>query len=174
MLSQIPRFIVLHTNALFLKALLDARPRFIRFAASILGNEPDAEDAVQDCYIRLWERNGAAGARNPEAYMMQAVRNACLDLLKKKRPEQLDERYWENKVYAPDVWQQIVVKEQSRQLQHLLQLLGEKQRTVFYLRDIEGYELHEIEVLMNISNEAVRAHLSRARKQLRELYNQRS
>lgn len=156
-----------------MKTLLNARPKYIRFAASILGNEQDAEDAVQDCYIRLWERDRKGNIQNPEAYMMQAVRNACLDLLRKNRPEQLDEGYWENKVCSADVLQQILYKEQAKQLQALLQLLSEQQRTAFYLRDIEGYELKEMEVLMGISNEAVRAHLSRARKQLRELYNQR-
>ncbi|WP_162902986.1 RNA polymerase sigma factor [Taibaiella koreensis] len=157
-----------------MKALLNSRPKYIRFATSILGNEQDAEDAVQDCYIRLWEQNRESSVRNLEAYMMQAVRNACLDRLRRRRPEQLDEGYWESKVQAPDVWQQIIDKDQVKQLQQLLQLLSEKQRTVFYLRDIEGYELSEIEGLMGISNEAVRAQLSRARKQLRELYNQRS
>lgn len=156
-----------------MKALLLSRPKYIRFAASILGNEQDAEDAVQDCYIRLWDRPEKENIRNPEAYMMQTIRNACLDMLSKKRPEQLDEDYWANKVHAPDVWQQIVYKEQAGQLQQLLQLLGERQRTAFYLRDVEGYELDEISALMGISNEAVRANLSRARKQLRELYNQR-
>lgn len=106
--------------------------------------------------------------------MMQAVRNACLDLLKKKRPGQLDEQYWESKVHAPDVWQQIVHREQARQLQQLMQLLPENQRTVFYLRDVEGYEFEEIGLLMGLSNEAVRTQLSRARKQLRVLYNQQS
>ena len=148
--------------------------KYIRFAESILGNTQDAEDAVQDCYIRLWERTKKEDIRNPEAYMMQAVRNASLDQLRKNRPEQLDELYWENKVRTPDVWQQIMHKEQAAQLQQLMQLLSERQRTVFYLRDMEGYELSEIETLMGISNEAVRAHLSRARKLLRELYNQRS
>lgn len=106
--------------------------------------------------------------------MMQAVRNASLDLLRKNRPEELDEQYWENKVRSPDLWQQLMQKEQAAQLRQLMQLLSEKQRTAFYLRDVEGYELSEIEALMGINNEAVRAHISRARKQLRELYNKRS
>lgn len=157
-----------------MKALLDTRTKYIRFAESILSNTQDAEDVVQDCYIRLLERNGNGTILNPEAYMMQAVRNASLDLLKRNRPEELDEQYWESKMRSPDLWQQLVHKEQASQLRQLLQTLGEKQRTAFYLRDIEGYEISEIEMLMGITNEAVRAHISRARKQLRELYNKRS
>jgi RNA polymerase sigma factor (sigma-70 family) len=157
-----------------LKALIDTRTKYIRFAESILYNTQDAEDVVQDCYIRLLERKERGAILNQEAYMMQAVRNASLDLLRKNRPEELDEQYWENKVRSPDLWQQLMQKEQAAQLRQLMQLLSEKQRTAFYLRDVEGYELSEIEALMGINNEAVRAHISRARKQLRELYNKRS
>jgi len=157
-----------------LKALIDTRTKYIRFAESILYNTQDAEDVVQDCYIRLLERKERGTILNQEAYMMQAVRNASLDLLRKNRPEELDEQYWENKVRSPDLWQQLMQKEQAAQLRQLMQLLSEKQRTAFYLRDVEGYELSEIEALMGINNEAVRAHISRARKQLRELYNKRS
>lgn len=157
-----------------MKTLLDTRTKYIRFAESILYSTQDAEDVVQDCYIRLLERQNKDNILNPEAYMMQAVRNASLDLLRKNRPEELDEQYWENKIRSPDIWQQLVQKEQAAQLRQLMQLLSEKQRTAFYLRDVEGYELSEIEALMGINNEAVRAHISRARKQLRELYNKRS
>lgn len=157
-----------------LKTLIDTRTKYIRFAESILYSTQDAEDVVQDCYIRLLERQHNGNILNPEAYMMQAVRNASLDLLRKNRPEELDEQYWENKVRSPDVWQQLEQKQQAAHLKQLMQQLSEQQRTAFYLRDVEGYELQEIQELMSISNEAVRAHLSRARKQLRELYNKRS
>ena len=157
-----------------MKTIIDTRTKYIRFAESILASTQDAEDVVQDCYIKLLERNGGGQVLNPEAYMMQSVRNASLDLLRKNRPEELDEEYLENRIRTPDVWQQIVHKEQAAQLKQLMQLLSEKQRTAFYLRDVEGYEISEIETLMGLNNDAVRAQLSRARKQLRELYNKRS
>lgn len=158
-----------------MKALIDTRTKYIRFAESILYNTQDAEDVVQDCYIKVLEKKENGNSiLNPEAYMMRAVRNASLDLLRKNRPEELDEQHWENKMCSPDLWQQLVHKEQAAQLQQLMQLLSEKQRTAFYLRDVEGYELSEIETLMGINNEAVRTNISRARKQLRELYNKRS
>jgi len=154
------------------KAILDARPRYIRFAQSILNNLQDAEDVVQDCYIRLYERNDEQEIRNREAYMMQAVRNACLDLLKKKRPEELEDRHEQLSAAQADVLRKMESQEHARRLQQLIRLLPEKQRTAFYLRDVEGYEMNEIETVTGLSNEAIRSALCRARKQLRDLYNQ--
>lgn len=153
-----------------MKTVIDARSRYIRFANSILVSIQDAEDVVQDCYIRLYDRNPSAEISNPEAYMMRSVRNACLDHLKKKRPGALAEEYEIS--IAPEVLRHIDSREHTQRLERLMALLPEQQRTVFYLRDIEACELKEIENVTGLSNEAVRTCLSRARKQLRVLYQQ--
>lgn len=151
-----------------MKVLITTRVKYVRFAESIVGNLQDAEDVVQDCYIRLLEREGIG---QPEAYMMRAVRNACLDLLRRKKPEALEEEIMARQPGSADIARTLEQKDQVKRLQLLMQYLSEKQRSVFFLRDIEGYELDEIESMTGISNEAVRANLSRARKQLRELFN---
>lgn len=153
-----------------MKAVTEARTKYIRFARSILTNTQDAEDVVQDCYIRLYERLPSAPIANSEAYMMQAVRNACIDHLKKKRPDALTET--DDIGILPDVLRQIDSREHTQRLEKLMGLLPEQQRTVFYLRDIEACALKEIEIVTGLSNEAVRTALSRARKQLRVLYQQ--
>jgi RNA polymerase sigma-70 factor, ECF subfamily len=154
------------------KAVIEARPRYIRFANSILANTQDAEDVVQDCYIRLYERREADAISNTEAYMMRAVRNASIDYLKKKRPDVLEEKHELLITVPADVLRHIDSREHTVRLERLMSLLPEKQRTVFYLRDVEGYELKEIESVTGLSNEGVRTCLCRARKHLRDLYNQ--
>ncbi|MGC4057283.1 MAG: sigma-70 family RNA polymerase sigma factor [Chitinophagaceae bacterium] len=151
-----------------MQSLIASRTKYIRFAESILGSLQDAEDVVQDCYIRLLERSGMV---QPEAYMMRAVRNASLDVLRKKKPEALEEELMGHRPDTLDLARALEHKEQVRRLQLLMQCLSEKQRSIFFLRDIEGYALQEVEAITGLSNEAVRAHLSRARKQLRELFN---
>lgn len=153
-----------------MKAVIEARTRYIRFAQSILSSIQDAEDVVQDCYIKLYERSPSGRIANTEAYMMQSVRNACIDHLKKKRPGALEEEY--DISIAPEVLRQIDSREHTQRLEQLMALLPEQQRTVFYLRDIEACELKDIEIVTGLSNEAVRTCLSRARKQLRLLYQQ--
>lgn len=154
-----------------MKVLTENRAKYIRFADSILNSVQDAEDVVQDCYIKIIEQEQRLIA-NPEAYMMQAVRNKCLDYLRKNRPESLDDYERELPPMGADVLYRLEHKDTLGRLQCLLQLLSEKQRTVFYLRDVEAYTLEEIAGLTGLSNEAVRANLSRARKQLRILYTQ--
>lgn len=151
--------------------IIAARHKYIRFARSILVNLQDAEDVVQDCYIRLYERNSAGTIDNTDAYMMRSVRNASLDCLKQRRPDALAERHEEVIEIPAEVLRSIEQREHAQRLEQLMALLSEKQRSVFYLRDVEGYELQEIEAVTGMSNEAIRTSLSRARKQLRELYN---
>lgn len=154
-----------------MKSLIPTHSKYIRFAESILNKLQDAEDVVQDCYVKMLERNEDNVINNKEAYMMRMVRNACLDLLRKKRPEELEESYAGMKLAHTDIHRALEAKEQIHRLNILMNLLSEKQRTVFFLRDIEGFELAEIESMTGMNNEAVRTNLSRARKQLRELYN---
>lgn len=154
-----------------MKPLINTRSKYIRFAESMLNKLQDAEDVVQDCYVKMLERGEEDVVNNQEAYMMRMVRNACLDVLRKKRPEELEERYAGLKLSRIDIHQELEAKEQVQRLKILMKFLSEKQRTVFFLRDIEGYEFAEIESMTGMNNEAVRANLSRARKQLRELYN---
>ncbi|MES2479198.1 MAG: RNA polymerase sigma factor [Bacteroidota bacterium] len=154
-----------------MKPSVNTRSKYIRFAESILNKLQDAEDVVQDCYIKMLERNKEEVLQNEEAYMMRMVRNACLDVLRKKKPEELEESYASLKLAQTDIHRQLEAKEQVQRLKILMNLLSEKQRSVFFLRDIEGYELAEIESMTGMNNEAVRTNLSRARKQLRELYN---
>jgi RNA polymerase sigma-70 factor, ECF subfamily len=161
----------LGNKTVFVRQIIDTRTKYIRFAESILNNLQDAEDVVQDCYIKLFERVNYGEIENKEAYMMRSVRNACLDLMRKKRPEELDEQYADMKWSNTDFVAHLEQKDQVQRLKQMMQFLSEKQRTIFYLRDIEGFELQEIELMISMNNEAVRANLSRARKQLRELYN---
>lgn len=170
-LSQLNRKYVIYSTKQFVKPLIHTRSKYIRFAESMLNKLQDAEDVVQDCYVKMLERSEEDVVNNQEAYMMRMVRNACLDVLRKKRPEELEGRYTDLKLACIDIHQELEAKEQVQRLKTLMKFLSEKQRTVFFLRDIEGYEFTEIESMTGMNNEAVRANLSRARKQLRELYN---
>ena len=59
------------------------RRRLARLAYRMLGSVSEAEDVVQDAWLR-WDRAGGA-ADNPQAWLMQAVTRLCLDRLKSAR-----------------------------------------------------------------------------------------
>lgn len=153
----------------FLKELSLIREKFIRFAMRMLSDKNDAEDVVQDFYEKIWRKDLLAEVKNKEAFAMKMVRNACLDFLRKKQLTIVSDSNEPLQLEA-DPQQLLEVSEGYRLLDKILAGLSEKQRTVFHLRDIEGYELEKIAEVLKITNEAVRANLSRARKQIREAY----
>ena len=145
------------------------RGKLLGFARSVVRDEEDAKDVVQDCFLKLHQMHLELGkVENIESFAMRMV-NRGLDLLKKKRPES-----WNGDTELSVTWhdaQRIMeAREGVERLHRCLEYLGEKQRQVFYLREIEGYEFREISDIMGLTEEAVRANLSRARTHIFSIY----
>ena len=145
--------------------------KMLRLACRITGSNTDAEDIVQDCYEKFILKKDNYNLQNNEAFLMAMVRNASLDFLRKKHyvfqsDEVLNQHFSSE---SPDKIMEL--KESENKLDQLLNLLNEKHRTVYHLREIEGYELEEIAEVLAISYDDVRTCLSRARKKIRKLYN---
>jgi len=74
---------------------------FIRYAALVLGNHADAEDAVQDVFRKM-VASGIDHVRSPEPYAWTAVRRKCTDmLLRKSRSPVLDQIEMQENVIQP-------------------------------------------------------------------------
>ena len=70
----------------FTSLVLPLRDRMFRYAQSLLLSPAEAEDAVHDLLERLWrERGRLEGCRRVDSFVMTAVRNRCLDLLRRQR-----------------------------------------------------------------------------------------
>ena len=60
-------------------------PALYRMAYSIVGNRTDAEDAVQELYMKLWAaRSSLDGIRNPVAYGLSLLKNICIDRIRRR------------------------------------------------------------------------------------------
>ena len=72
---------------------LPLQPVMQRMAESLLGNEQDAADVVQDCFVALWnDRQRLRRVVNHEAWCVTMVKRRCIDLLRRRRPTvELDE-----------------------------------------------------------------------------------
>lgn len=138
--------------------------RVYRLAAGITGDNAEAEDIVQDLYEKLWRRRLlVAGYRNPEAYILTAARNLCLDRLRARR---------QTLEVTPQIATEDTQHQEGKDLGdiagRLIAALPEKQRTVIRLRDVECMEIDEIAKVMRINESAVRMSLSRARASVKE------
>ena len=74
--------------------ILPLQPAMQRMAESLLGNEEDAADVVQDCFVSLWEeREKLRRVVNREAWCITLVKRRCADVLRKRKPTvKIDER----------------------------------------------------------------------------------
>lgn len=135
------------------------------YAYSFLRNKEDAEDVVQDVVVRLLGRPLFLSLmRNPDAFLIRSVRNACIDFLRLRKPQSSDFRGMEADCH-PEGWGE------RDMLLSAMDSLSEKQRTVFFLKDVAGYSTKEIAELFSVSDTQIRATLSRARWLLREKIN---
>jgi len=154
----------------FLDRVMPFKDKVYRLAKRLLVSTDEAEDATQELYLKLWKSKSNLGDyKNIEAYAMTMTKNYCLDQLKSKRASNLS---LVHSNYSADdsVQGDIEWKDQASIMKQLMNELPEKQRMIVQLRDVENYEFHEIEEIMQMEATAIRVNLSRARKTLREKF----
>ena len=143
-----------------------------RFAAGLLKDNHEAEDVVQDIFLKLWNmRNMMEDIKNINAFAHTMTRNACLDKLKSRRIKYYDDAgpgIPEPAVDDPDPESMTELKDSADRVKVLICNLPEQQRSIIHLRDIDGYSYEEISEIMNMEINAIRVALSRARRSVRE------
>ena len=134
-----------------------------RLACSILGRSDEAQDMMQDVAERILRRQeDLEDVRNMDSFLARAVRNACIDRIRRRRettpkiPDVSDDR-------SADRWS-------DRQLVHkALARLPERQRLAVHMKDIEGYSNKELADILETDDTNVRTLLSRGRRALRDI-----
>ena len=156
----------------FKQRFLPLHTQLYRTAFRLIENAMDAEDMVQEAYLKLWERRDALEhVANLESYSTSLLRNLCIDAFRKKRPEEdalplEDLSLADNENAATALERQ----EEATQLTNLINCLPEGQRTVMTLHDVEGCSYEEIEEATGFTAVNIRVMLSRARKKIREQF----
>lgn len=163
-------------SATFKTLFLPLHARLYRTAFRLMGHTEDAEDMVQETYLKLWQkRHELPKADNPEAYATTILRNLCLDTLRRTQPERSEKPPEElpiaDRATASTEMEQ---QEEGSILQHLIDRLVEPQRTILRMRDIGECSFKEIAATVCLQEAHVRMLLSRARKKLKEEYMKRN
>ena len=144
--------------------------KLFRLARRLLEDHEDAQDIVQEVFIKLWNlREKLNEYRSVEALAVVVTRNMCLDKLKmKKYPvgklEDIPAGTDENSTESSGDLSELVMK-----IHTIIRTLPEQQKTIMQLRDVEGYNYDEIARILKMNENAVRVALSRARKRVREI-----
>lgn len=150
--------------------ILPVSKKLLRFATYFLKDEDEAKDAVQDVFLKLWQkRDELEKIENIEAYAMQMTKNRCLDAIRTNRTvaisSETDRKMKEESV---DVLLQVEFSESATQIKKLIDKLPDLQRSVMYMRDIEQFSYDEIAEATALQINAIRVNLSRARKKVRD------
>lgn len=164
-----------HDADVFRERFLGFHPKLYRIAFALLGRAEDAEDAVQDLYLKLWtKRRELEHIRQAEAYCITLLKNQCLDILrspKANKRESIEEVFSLSSDKRPD--KAVEEKEALSIVQQLIGELPENQQQALRLQSIESCSVEEIEKAMGLTSSNIRTLLSRARKTIRNEFNKR-
>jgi RNA polymerase sigma-70 factor (ECF subfamily) len=140
-------------------------------AYAILQDLPEAEDIVQDTFLKAHHQRGKL--REPEkfpAWLMTVARNGARDRLRRRRPQADPETMGMlADPAAATPGSALEREEHQRHLRRALATLPEEHRTALTLRYLEGLDYRAIETTMGLSNGALRGILGRALGTLRRM-----
>lgn len=151
-----------------------------RHALRMVGNSADAEDLVQETFVRL-HRSLARfrGESRVATWLYRTVSRLAIDQLRREKLKRalLIGRRSEDGLdpleqvadAAPSAQKNLLERERHQRLLALLQRLSPRQRAVFSLRHFEERPLREIAEILGLELGTVKAHLHRAVSQLREI-----
>ena len=159
------------SKEIYLKNILPLRSRLLGIARGMLYEEQDAEDAVQEVLLRIWLVSDSLGKYdNPQAVAVAALKNHCLDRLKKVRHEQAMAEDTDIASDSDNPYYALEHKDTEEILTDIIDKLPSLQQMIIKMKDIHNYEVDEIANITGTTAEAVRMNLSRARRRVREEY----
>jgi RNA polymerase sigma factor, sigma-70 family len=153
----------------FKDRFLGLHRQIYRVAYSILETEKDAEDAVQEVYIKLWQlRDRLDDIRNDEAFAIRMAKNLALDMLREsyhKRTTLLDP----DQETESDEWLEhtLMAKDQLSVVMDCLKKLPASQQKVMQLRHFADLSIPEIANVTQYTEVNIRQLLSRARSAMK-------
>ena len=158
-------------QAQFKKEILPLRERLMLYAERLLENKSDAEDIIQEVFLKLWLMRGELGNyASIEALSVTMTKHLCLNRLKvsQRQQDELDGLVFMDENLSPA--EQLEQKDNVAQVMRIIDQLPDLQQAVVRMKHIEGLDIDEIAALTGSAPEAVRMNLSRARKKVKELF----
>lgn len=149
-------------------AFAQERPRLVAIATRILGSAADADDVVQEAWLRA---SGTEGVDDLPAWLTTVVTRMCLDQLRRRATRSAAEAaaatqpVVADSVVDPEA--DAVVADRVRDAMHVvLETLAPAERASFVLHDVFGYQFDEVAAILGRSQTAARQLASRARRKV--------
>jgi RNA polymerase sigma-70 factor (ECF subfamily) len=167
----------------FSELVLRHQRRAARIAYHYVRDQADADEAVQDAFIKAYTHIGTFREELPfEVWFTRILINGCLDRIKwrKRRDKWIVQptadasgHDWNPADHLPSRGlspeEHVLAEERRQQLQEALAQLPDRQRLVFMLSHFEGRTSREVSAVTGLNESTVRVHLFRAIRRLRSL-----
>lgn len=145
-----------------------------RFTFRLLGNEDEAHDTTQDTFVKAWVN---LKKYNPEyqfsTWLYRISNNLCYDRLRSLKRKKIQPETWTHETIAvafssENIEDKIINCELAEFILRFTQDLTPKQKMVFMLRDIEGFEPEEVARITEMSVAKIKSNLYLARKYIKK------
>lgn len=145
---------------------------FLAFAARVTGDRGDAEDVMQEAFVRLWNHAPQWDEKRNTRFttwFYRVVMNLCIDAKRKRKPVTNIEEAYEVKSDMPLPDDHMSHKQKSAQISRALALLPERQRMAVSLCYLQGLGNKDAADILDISVGAIESLLVRGRAKLAQL-----
>lgn len=158
------------SQIIFKNKILPLRQQLLAVALKMLSETQDAEDAVQETLLKIWnQRDSLDMYDNVATFTTTVCKNLCLDRIRaRSRMNEIEMQDWQGDAINP--YQQLELTDDVSLIKNIIQTLPRLQQMIITMKDVDGYEVKEIAEIVGANAESVRVNLSRARKKVREQY----
>jgi len=176
----------------FEQLLREHRDSVYSTARYLVRNADDAEDVVQETFVRLWRAGDDVDVERVRSWLLRVCRNLCLDQLRRRKvrdtaragADQVSERGRlgieiaeddgrERSLEVSDLGSGALHTERALDVQRMVEAmedLKEPQRSIILLREVQDLTYEEIAETLDLSLSAVKVYLHRARKKVRQRF----
>ncbi|MEJ5081282.1 sigma-70 family RNA polymerase sigma factor [Ochrobactrum sp. MYb379] len=147
-------------------------PRLFAICLRILRHRPDAEEALQEVYVKVWQRakTFATGSGSPSTWLSAIARNHAIDMIRTRKPvtNDIDEAYdlADETISTPE--QHMVLADEGRRIENCMRELDAIHAGAVRRAYVEGLSYLELADDLNVPLNTVRTWLRRSLLKLRE------
>ncbi len=144
------------------RAVNDLSHRLFGFVFKLTKDEEDANDLVQDAFMKLWNNRKKVEFNKAKSWLFTTAHNAFINFIKKAGRQSRMEEGMDISVESKNRF------ELKEIIDMAMEKLPEQQKTILLLRDLEGYNYKEIGDMLNLNESQVKVYLFRARKKIKD------
>ena len=163
------------------KILRDQKDRLYGYALYFLRDREDAEDVVQEVFIKLWQHWDRVDRKHTVAWMMRVAHNQCIDVVRQRKMSATRQNDWnrvEQTAFLADSEgeghpeAQFELAETQKTLLMALDELPERTKSMMLLHYYQGLKYEEIGKILDAKVSTVKVAVHRGRKALKDILSE--